>query len=189
VDRSASDRSVEDRRYVGVAAPEDRGRSGRQPGPYGEQLPFLLKVLAVDAPLSLQVHPDAEQAKAGFAREAASGTPIRSYQDDQPKPELICAVNPVPGALRFRDPHGSAELLDTLKVERLRPVLDRLEAGDLREASGPCWTGHRRPPRLIDEIAAACRDRIGVPEYEQAALLPSATRATWAWCSPCCSIW
>jgi len=43
-------------------------------GPYGEQLPFLLKVLAVDAPLSLQVHPDAEQAKAGFAREAASGT-------------------------------------------------------------------------------------------------------------------
>ena len=31
-------------------------------------LPFLLKVLAVGAPLSLQAHPSAEQAEAGFAR-------------------------------------------------------------------------------------------------------------------------
>src|SRR5689334_1082694 len=30
------------------------------------RLPFLMKVLAADAPLSLQVHPDPEQAKAGF---------------------------------------------------------------------------------------------------------------------------
>ena len=39
------------------------------------RLPFLLKVLAADEPLSLQAHPSAEQAAAGFAREEASGHP------------------------------------------------------------------------------------------------------------------
>ena len=39
----------------------------------GTRLPFLLKVLAVAAPLSLQVHPDAARAAAGFAAENAAG--------------------------------------------------------------------------------------------------------------------
>src|SRR6187402_1741757 len=39
-------------------------------------LPFLLKVLAADAPLSLQAHPTLEQAAAGFARENAAGVPL-----------------------------------------------------------------------------------------------------------------
>src|SRR6187402_1974310 len=30
------------------------------------RLPFLMKVLAAESPLSLQVHPDPEQARAGF---------------------------------------------------------------------------------------------------------------------------
>src|SRR5512134_544158 len=42
---------------------------------YGE-LPFLLKILAAAEPLSIQCHPDREQARAGFARETAAAIPI-----------------------------------------------------------------------------------------------------------------
>ncbi|MSZ17977.1 MAG: mannose-6-phosphate isomerase, class I, partial [Actinobacteria bacterium] len=39
----------------------------------GSKLSFLVKFLAADSPLSIQVHPNAEQAKAGFAKENAAG--------------------------------------------------------------------------------------------------------------------
>ncbi len=64
---------------------------------FGAQLPFLFKVLAAAEPLSLQVHPDAEQARAGFAREEAAGLapgdPRRTYRDPNHKPELLCALD------------------------------------------------------------------------------------------------
>ncbi|CAN5214702.1 mannose-6-phosphate isomerase, class I [soil metagenome] len=60
------------------------------------RLPFLLKVLAADSPLSLQAHPTAQQAIAGFAREHADGIPLtapdRNYKDAYPKPEIIYAL-------------------------------------------------------------------------------------------------
>ena len=40
---------------------------------HGPALPFLAKVLAAGSPLSLQVHPTREQARAGFAAEEAAG--------------------------------------------------------------------------------------------------------------------
>src|SRR4051812_12917288 len=59
---------------------------GRLLGPGRPRLPFLMKVLAADAPLSLQVHPDPAQAKAGFARENRDGVALdseqRNYKDD-----------------------------------------------------------------------------------------------------------
>ena len=42
---------------------------------WDETLPFLLKVLAADEPLSLQAHPSLAQARAGFAAEEAAGLP------------------------------------------------------------------------------------------------------------------
>jgi mannose-6-phosphate isomerase len=53
---------------------------------FGPRLPFLTKILAASQPLSLQVHPSIEQAKAGFARENAAGVGLdeshRNYRDD-----------------------------------------------------------------------------------------------------------
>ena len=63
----------------------------------GRQLSFLLKLLAAEEPLSIQAHPNSEQAKAGFAREEALGiakdSPRRNYKDDQHKPEMIVALS------------------------------------------------------------------------------------------------
>jgi len=40
---------------------------------FGGELPFLFKVLAAAQPLSIQAHPDREQAREGFERETAAG--------------------------------------------------------------------------------------------------------------------
>ena len=60
------------------------------------RLPFLLKILAAEAPLSIQAHPNPEQAIEGFNRENALGIALdsssRNYKDDRAKPELIVAL-------------------------------------------------------------------------------------------------
>lgn len=71
-----------------------------------DDLPYLVKVLAVQQTLSLQAHPGAEQARRGFAAEQAAGLPIdhpdRSFVDDRAKPELVCAVTPFEALCGFR---------------------------------------------------------------------------------------
>ncbi|MBX7114023.1 MAG: mannose-6-phosphate isomerase, class I [Myxococcaceae bacterium] len=81
---------------------------------FQNRLPFLLKVLAADAPLSLQAHPSLAQAQAGFAREEAAGVPLtaahRNYKDANHKPELICALTPFEALCGFRKLGASARL-------------------------------------------------------------------------------
>lgn len=80
---------------------------------FGAQLPFLLKVLAVERPLSLQTHPGAEAAAVGWAREEAEGVPLgapeRCYPDPNPKPELLCALGEFEALCRFRPVAGLRE--------------------------------------------------------------------------------
>jgi len=63
---------------------------------FGASLPFLFKVLAAEKPLSIQVHPNIEQAKEGYEKETKKGIPLdsdeRNYKDDNHKPECICAI-------------------------------------------------------------------------------------------------
>jgi mannose-6-phosphate isomerase len=100
---------------------------------FGSRLPFLLKVLAVAEPLSLQVHPDREQAERGFAAERApEGDPARNYKDDRPKPEILCALTDFHALAGLREPGESAELLS--RVPALSPVVELLRAGELRGA-------------------------------------------------------
>lgn len=65
---------------------------------FGNELPFLLKILAAAEPLSIQAHPDHDQARRGWARQNAEGIPVdaprRSYRDQNHKPELVCALTP-----------------------------------------------------------------------------------------------
>jgi mannose-6-phosphate isomerase len=95
---------------------------------WGGQLPFLLKVLAAEEPLSLQAHPSAEQAAQGFALEEALGiprdAPERNYVDPSAKPELICALTELHALAGFRDPFRTVELLAALDV----PVLHSYRA-------------------------------------------------------------
>lgn len=97
---------------------------------FGARLPFLLKVLAVDRALSIQVHPTPAQAAAGYAREEAAGLPgsQRSYGDPYAKPEMLVAVTDFVALAGLRDNSHVARLLGLLDIPALEPVLEALES-------------------------------------------------------------
>src|SRR4051812_7270864 len=130
-----------------IAAGEHAGRTladliAEDPARYlGEELaaqgytalPFLLKVLAIGAPLSLQAHPSAEQAKEGYEREEAAGvpkdSPERLYADPYPKPEMLVALEDTWVLSGFRDPFEAADLLVGLHADVVEPLIERLRRG------------------------------------------------------------
>ena len=101
---------------------------------FGPALPFLLKVLAVGAPLSIQVHPTIAQAEAGFAAEDAAGVPIdapeRNYRDRNHKPEMVVALTDFEGLLGFRAPDETAALLARFTVAELTAAADTVRSHD-----------------------------------------------------------
>jgi len=101
-------------------------------------LPFLFKVLAAAAPLSIQAHPSLVQARAGFERENRAGVALdareRCYRDANHKPELICALSPFHALNRFRDPHEIAERFAALAEPALAGPVAALRAGADRRA-------------------------------------------------------
>lgn len=126
----------------------------------GGRLPFLFKVLAAASPLSLQVHPTADQARAGFERENAAGIALdareRNYRDPYPKPELIVAVSdPFLALCGFRPVNESVEALSTVSDPRITPLVARLSAGaDLGAAVSWLLSGGSE----ADDVIAALTD-------------------------------
>jgi mannose-6-phosphate isomerase len=94
--RGASSINIEGRKVELSKAlerhPEWLGRKGQAFG----ALPFLFKVLDVKGMLSIQSHPNREQAKAGYEAENRAGIPIdavdRMFKDQNHKPELMVAL-------------------------------------------------------------------------------------------------
>ncbi len=105
---------------------------------FGPRLPFLMKVLAADQPLSLQAHPTNEQAAAGFAAEEAAGVPrdaaTRTFKDPYHKPEILLALTPVDALCGFRPVEESLHCLAKLQVPELKPTIAALARGGLRAA-------------------------------------------------------
>jgi mannose-6-phosphate isomerase len=97
---------------------------------FGPRLPFLLKLLAAEEPLSLQAHPSAAQAAEGYAREEALGvpldSPVRNYRDPNHKPELVVALTRFEALAGFRDAARTVELLEALRVPELEPYVGLL---------------------------------------------------------------
>lgn len=97
-----------------------------------ESLPFLFKILAAAAPLSLQAHPSVPQAEEGYAREDAAGIPVdapnRSFRDQLHKPELICALSDFHALCGLRDPKATLDVLATIDTSALDPIRDHLAA-------------------------------------------------------------
>ncbi|MDR2717371.1 MAG: mannose-6-phosphate isomerase, class I [Treponema sp.] len=115
------------RRYLGEKTAERYG-----------VLPFLLKLIAAEKPLSIQVHPNLTQARKGFEREnkiaLAHDAPHRNYRDSNHKPEIICALTPFTGMCGFRSPDEIRRLfalfLDSASApvrEGFAPLLQSLE--------------------------------------------------------------
>ena len=148
------------------------GRSnGRR---FGPQLPFLLKVLAAERPLSIQVHPSLEQAQAGFDAEEAAGVardaPERNYPDRNHKPELLCALTPFEALCGFRPIAETLELLNALAVPQLGFVPDLLRGPGGLRAAFTALLSHAEPAVLVDALTARIGARAQVGPLHAAAL-------------------
>ncbi|MFD6220944.1 mannose-6-phosphate isomerase, class I [Nocardia asteroides] len=120
------------RSLLDVVAADPARELGRVADDFGTRLPFLLKILAAEEPLSLQAHPSSAQARVGFERENHTGvaldSPMRNYRDDSHKPELVVALDRFEALAGFRDPHRTVELLRALDVPGLNIYAELLAA-------------------------------------------------------------
>lgn len=127
---------------------------------WSDRLPFLLKVLAAEEPLSLQAHPSAAQSEAGYAQEEAYGIPRtaaeRNYPDPLPKPEVLCALTEFHALSGFRDAAATVRLLRALDVPALSHHTGLLAAqpdADGLRAVFTTWI--TLPQRAVDELVPA----------------------------------
>lgn len=104
---------------------------------FSNKLPFLFKVLAAARPLSIQAHPNKEQAEQGFARENELGVPLdapqRNYRDDNHKPEIICALTPFCALNGFRKLEEALRLLEKIRVPGLAEIVSFLRSHPNRD--------------------------------------------------------
>lgn len=127
-------------------------------------LPFMVKLLAAEQPLSLQVHPSRPMAEIGFAREEEAGIPLeapdRVYKDRNHKPEMVYALTTFDSLIGFRP---TAEILRVLGP--LNTPLSQRLADDLRREPGFASIVRRIQwllssgvdPAEVHQIVGACR--------------------------------
>ncbi|KLN63818.1 mannose-6-phosphate isomerase, class I [Vibrio sp. VPAP30] len=98
---------------------------------FGE-LPYLFKVLAAEAPLSIQVHPSKHKAEAGFTRENEQGIALnaahRNYKDPNHKPELVYALTFYKAMNGFRPISQIIDLFQQAAIASLDAEVSALEA-------------------------------------------------------------
>jgi len=136
---------------------------------FGTTLPYLLKIIAAERPLSLQVHPDIEQARRGYAAEEATGIPVdashRNYRDRNHKPELVYALTPFEALCGFRAPRRAAQLLKGLDAPLAKRLHGLLTAQPSAEGIRAAFTqllepGTRPDPAEVRAVAQACAARM-----------------------------
>ena len=127
-------------------------------------LPFMVKLLAAERPLSLQVHPSLAQAQAGYAAEEEAGialdAPHRVYKDPNHKPEMVYALTTFDSLIGFRP---SAEILRVMGP--LNTPLSNRIAEELRAKTGfativrviEMLLSEDISPTEVHQIVGACR--------------------------------
>jgi mannose-6-phosphate isomerase len=124
---------------------------------FGARLPYLLKILAADKALSIQVHPTIVQAEDGYDREDAAGiarnAANRNYRDRNHKPELLCALSPFEALCGFRPVGATLDLLAELDVPELAFVAEALRGDDPLRAAFTTILTHDEPAPIAEAVA------------------------------------
>src|SRR5690606_30962929 len=114
-----------------ISANPERALGATVAAEFGE-LPFLMKLLAPGQPVSLQVHPTPENARAGFAMEQAQSIPLdapnRSFKDSNHKPEMDFAISEFEGLVGFRVVTEIIELLAQYELPFMQAIHSGLQA-------------------------------------------------------------
>lgn len=131
---------------------------------HGPRLPYLLKLIAPAEPLSLQVHPSLEQARAGFAAEETAGiertAPNRNYRDRNHKPELAYALTRFEALVGFRAPRRIAAVIRDLGVPLTRDLREIVLREGVRSAFCFLLDPKTRPNEdAVQQVVRACAER------------------------------
>ena len=135
---------------------------------FSGKLPFLFKVIAAAEPLSIQVHPNLEQAREGYARENLLGIPLdspdRNYKDTNHKAEILCALGPFQGLFGFRTPEEILSLFHKIFSPRLFEELSLLEKKPDQKGLKSFFTSlftmdKKRQRYIVKEAAGAAEKR------------------------------
>lgn len=113
-----------------------------------EDAPLLVKILAADQPLSIQVHPDAATAVAGH-----HGADSHLYADDAEKDEILIALTDFTTFTDWRPPAEQAEALAALGYGA--DVVGAARVGDIATVLRQLFAPEHAPQWQPDEIAAA----------------------------------
>lgn len=146
-----------------------------------EGLPYLLKILAAAEPLSIQTHPNREQAQIGFAREEQSGlaltAPTRTYRDPNHKPEIIVALTPFEALCGFRPADETIQVLSSLSCRELAPFIEVLrrspDADGLRHILSELLTMPESDRRTVVAAVTRAADRSHAPTADLVTKLSS----------------
>jgi mannose-6-phosphate isomerase len=156
---------------------------------FRNRLPFLLKILAFDQPLSVQVHPNAEYAEQAWqGQQNGPQSQPHHYCDPYAKPELLYALQPIDAMCGFRNVAEARELFNLIGSDRLTDLVDVLtddapEEERLHRAFTTLvhWPVSDRADFVAD-IGRAARERLataGGPGNGP----PAAHRRALTWCS------
>jgi len=126
---------------------------------YEGRLPFLMKILAAARPLSIQVHPNCQQAREGYEREDRLGVPLdspqRNYRDRNHKPELLCALTPFYALKGFRPEVEIEEVL--VSIPEWQELLDDFRQRGLRDLYHHMMT---MPQPMVDGYLTPLLERL-----------------------------
>ena len=127
---------------------------------FGARLPFLVKLLAVERALSVQLHPTSADAEAGHADEERLGIglddPSRCFPDPWGKSELVLALSAFEGRVGLRT------------HDEVRALLDRLSPGVIGSLEGPI---SGPPLGEADDVAALAAAVLAAAADDRRALL------------------
>ena len=122
-------RTVESNRGLDdIISTDPHNTLGPQASDFQNELPFIMKILAIREPLSIQVHPNAQQAEEGFASTQSGLTAAQSYSSPRGKEEIVCALTETDLKFGFREVNEIHAIIDAAghsDFSRLKESLSR----------------------------------------------------------------
>ncbi|MGO4053527.1 mannose-6-phosphate isomerase, class I [Vibrio cholerae] len=111
---------------------------------FGE-LPYLFKILAAENALSIQVHPNKQQAERGFAQEEKLGiaptAAYRNYKDPNHKPELVYALTEYQAMNGFRANQEILNYFIELSIDEIQPLVDAFQSNPTEQGLRDFFSG------------------------------------------------
>lgn len=124
---------------------------------FGQELPFLFKLIAPDEPLSMQVHPGEEQARRGYARTRSHAEP--TYADGNHKPELLLPFTEFEVLSGLRSAHEAVRLFENLHGTLTRRVLEALRSSGGEVMAAFSLVLNEATPEEVAQVAHQCEER------------------------------